>query len=261
MRPLDEFVIVARKLRGRGGLPLDAAVVKLAAIERLPTVALPRVITNLLCIPEGQPDPYGDLDPYELVAHVRRTDVGLRSFRQAKSLLTDDLDDLQAPLDVAENRADNVQTAISMAIKGEGSSEEMVEDLAQMMENMAARLMGADPELVDDSIIQSVRSDLASIEAEIDEMFRWLMHATPDEMADAVATTVHLDDFMRSAGLERTDQTETERWRGVGRLAARVGVNPQQVVVGLDLLSALRDGGHLALPPPRASNEPNGSSD
>jgi hypothetical protein len=247
LRPLDEFIELVKPYRGRGH-PADVAILKLAGLHRIPTTGLADTLLRLMCVPEGAEDPAVGLDPgyeaYNLVTKWRRTVEGRRIF----ALIRDDLMDDQAPLDIAEDRADNAQSAVALALFGE--SDPGVDDLAQLIENQVSRLVGAEPQLASDLTLDITSEGLNDLRRELPKMLNWLATASIDDMADAVPLAVKLDEAMKLIQGGRDDRGDEEHWRGIGRMAPLAGVNPQKVIAMLEAFTALRDEGFIRVAQP-----------
>jgi hypothetical protein len=237
---IDDFIKKVKPYRG-SRRPADVVILKLAGLHRTPTVGLDGTLIKLMCVPEGEKNSEA-LDAYQFVAEARRTVEGRRIFARASALSSDDLIDDQAPQDVADDRADNAQSAVALVLRGEPVSEEMVDDLAQLMENQASRLDGSEPQLASDRTWQIAREALDDMRRQLPEMSDWLTNASIDDMADAVAVAVDLDKMLQGIFGGRDDRGDGERWRGIGRMAPLVGVDPKKVVAMLEVFTALRDG-------------------
>ncbi|MBF6558172.1 MAG: hypothetical protein IVW52_18865 [Acidimicrobiales bacterium] len=227
------------------------AMLKMAGEQQIGTAGLPDALIRLTCLPEGVPDAAGPDAAYHAVADMRKTAEG---DRLARNLKMGFLVDGPAATDLAEMQADNILTAGSLAVRGEVPDREMVDDLAQLFENGAARLMGEDPELADDEAVRIAQSSLAELENAPRRIIEWLTCASVDEMADAVGVAAKLDEVIQLVIGGRDNRGDEEKWRGIGRMAPLVGINPQEVVAKMQLFETLRTG--AVIPPVPPSLEP-----
>jgi hypothetical protein len=242
LMPMDLFVERCRPLLGTGR-PADVAMLKLAGEQQVGTAGLPDTLIRLTCSTEGRPDSTGPHAAYNAVADLRKTTEGDRVARNLKmSFLVDG----PASKDLAETQADNVLTAVSLAMRGEIVHGEMADDVAQLYENGAARLLGEDPELASDHAVLIAQVGLDALGDIRQRIIEWLTRASVDEMVDAVRVAAALDEVIQLVG-GRDERRDEEKWRGIGRMAPQVGVDPQRVVASLELFEALRSG---ALGPP-----------
>jgi len=247
--PIERFVEIAKPLRGTGR-PADVAMLKLAGQEQIGTAGLPDVLIRLTCLPEGASNPTGPDAPYHAVADLRKTVQGDRLNRNLKMGFQMDG---PASLDLAEQQADDVVTAASLAVFGDAPDAQMVEELAQLYENTAAQLVGEEPEVASDEAIRIAESGLAALGDAPRKIIQWLTCASVDEMTDAIGVAAKLDEVIQLVIGGRDDRGDEEKWRGIGRMAPLVGINPQEVVAQMQLFEVLRDGNLILAPQDPAS--------
>jgi hypothetical protein len=146
-------------------------------------------------------------------------------------------------------RADNAVSAIACGLYGVKPDEDMVEDLAQLIENGTSDVHGVIPDLATDQTIRAVHEGLAEMPEHLTAAFQWLCDASVDQMADAVANAVPWDELISNAR-DRDRRGLHERWRNIGQMTPLIAVKPEKLVAATQMLTAFREADPIVAPPP-----------